>query len=86
MIQTNVGSTQAGLCDCTIAWLYKDAHKFGLDKYIKLVGNDGYNIYCDEGPVLRTEDVEFIKRMNACSGNNCRWSLKLIIRIKTLIQ
>ena len=68
LMQTNVGVTKAGLCDCTIAWLYKDAHKFGLEKYKNLVGNEGYNVICPEGPVLVTEDTAFIDRMDACPG------------------
>ena len=74
MLQTvwpnGMRTIEAGLCDCTVAWLYKDAHKFGFTQYETLVGGHGNNIICDSiGPVLETEDPVFITLMNSCPGN-----------------
>ena len=37
---------EVGECDCSIAWLYKDAHKYGLTQYQDLVGDSGNNVLC----------------------------------------
>ena len=51
--------------DCDIAWLYKDAQMFGFDKYKALVG--GSNAICPGvGPILETDNVDFIALMNSC--------------------
>ena len=58
-----------GECDCSIAWLYKDAHKFGITQYQHLVGDSGNNVICnDVGPILLSEDPEFIALMDSCPG------------------
>ena len=52
--------------DCDIAWLYKDAKMFGFSKYRDLVGDN--NAICPNGigPVLETDDPDFIARMENC--------------------
>ena len=60
---------EVGDCDCSIAWLYKDAHKYGLTQYQDLVGDSGNNIICDSvGAILLAEDPEFIALMDSCPG------------------
>ena len=60
---------EVGDCDCSIAWLYKDAHKYGLTQYQDLVGDSGNNIICDSaGAILLAEDPEFIGLMDSCPG------------------
>ena len=61
---------EVGECDCSIAWLYKDAHKYGLTQYQDLVGDSGNNIICDSvGAILLAEDPDFISLMDSCPGN-----------------
>ena len=69
MLTTEEGQTLVKDCsNCTIAWLYKDAHQFGIDTYKMLVGTD--NVICDQiGPVLETDDQDFINQMNSCPGH-----------------
>ena len=68
------GATRVISCDsCDIAWLYKDARKFNLNSYISLVGES--NVMCPNGPygygpVLESNNPEFIALMNSCPGND----------------
>ena len=49
---------------CDHAWLYKDAQQFGFEPYKRLIGN---NAICPGiGPILETEDADFIAQMNDC--------------------
>ena len=67
-----MGTTRldASSCGCEIAWLYKDAHRYGLEQYKELIDGmtGGHNVNCPEGPVLTTSNTEFIARMEACPG------------------
>ena len=42
--------------DCTYAWVYKDAKKYGMNEYEKLIGGDkwvGPTVLCkDTGPII----------------------------------
>ena len=71
-MNSNVGTTRldASSCGCEIAWLYKDAHRYGLEQYKELIDGmtGGNNVNCPEGPVLTTSNTEFIARMEACPG------------------
>ena len=59
-------SSYINSCDnCDIAWLYKDAHQFGLDAYKGLV-HEGNVICPDVGPILETDDPNFIAQMDSC--------------------
>ena len=63
------GATRVSSCDsCDIAWLYKDARKFNLDRYKSLVGE--HNVVCPNyGPLLESNDPELIALMDSCPGN-----------------
>ena len=70
-LDTTQGNIQISSCsNCDIAWLYKDAHRFGLDIYRDLVGD--YNILCPRTnsgsalAVLNRQDSEFVDLMNSC--------------------
>ena len=53
------------MSSCDIAWLYKDAHMFGIDAYKGLIGPR--NVICsDVGPILESQDPEFIAFMDNC--------------------
>ena len=53
------------MASCDIAWLYKDAHKFGIDSYKGLIGP--WNVICsDIGPILECQIPEFIAFMDSC--------------------
>ena len=60
-------------CDtCDIAWLYKDAKKFGFDTYKSLIGAG--NVQCPNGdPVLESENPEFITLMESCPDTPMPW-------------
>ena len=68
LFNTDHGTVLAKSCSTCddIAWLYKDAHKFGLDKYKNLVGEG--NVVCPEGigSILETTDPDFITLMESC--------------------
>ena len=66
MFANGLATAMINSCNsCTVAWLYKDAHKFGIDAYKQLVGSN--NAFCpDVGPVLETDDADFIAQMNSC--------------------
>ena len=70
-------------CDnCDIAWLYKDAQMFGFDKYKALVG--GSNAICPGvGPILETDNVDFIALMNSCP---CKYQLRPSKKIRKKIR
>ena len=53
------------MSSCEIAWLYKDAHRFGIDAYKGLIG-PGNMICSDVGPILETENPTFIAFMDSC--------------------
>lgn len=64
-LSSSSGQTKVKNCDCSIAWLYKDAHKYGLSQYISLIGAN--NVICEGiGPVLETKDETFLKTMDSC--------------------
>ena len=69
-MNSNVGTTRLSSCDCEIAWLYKDAHRYGIEQYKRLIDgmSAGNNVICPEGPVLTTTDPEFKAKMEACPG------------------
>lgn len=53
-------------CDtCDIAWLYKDAHNYGLEAYKALLGS---NVLCPNNntPILDITDQDFIDLMEGC--------------------
>ena len=63
--------------NCDIAWLYKDAHRFGLKSYRNLIGNN--NLLCQYGdatepdvPFLDNDKPEFLELMKSCpdTGTN----------------
>ena len=67
LFSINYGTALAKSCSsCDIAWLYKDAHKFGLDNYKNLIGQG--NVVCPEGigSILETTDPDFITLMESC--------------------
>ena len=67
LFSINYGTALAKSCSsCDSAWLYKDAHKFGLDTYKNLIGQG--NVVCPEGigSILETTDPDFITLMESC--------------------
>ena len=53
------------MTSCDIAWLYKDAHKFGIDAYKGLICPG--NVICSVvGPILECQIPEFIAFMDSC--------------------
>ena len=68
VFQQSFGDAKVANCNsCDIAWLYQDAQNFGLDQYRNIVGEN--NVLCPEiGPVLTTEDQDFIQLMESCPG------------------
>eukprot|EP00095_Tigriopus_kingsejongensis_P000591 maker-scaffold95_size379157-snap-gene-0.24 protein:Tk00591 transcript:maker-scaffold95_size379157-snap-gene-0.24-mRNA-1 annotation:"hypothetical protein ASPNIDRAFT_182707" len=58
--------TQVQDCsNCSIAWLWRDAFRFGRDEYLRLVGDK--NVICSEtGPVLESADEDFNAEMQSC--------------------
>lgn len=59
---------------CDIAWLYHDAHRFGIYNYQKLVGEN--NVVCPGGQigaVLESTDPDFIKLMQDCPHTPMPW-------------
>ena len=70
MFFNNFGSINLDGCmdDCTNAWVYKDARKFGMDKYKALLGN---NVFCrNEGPILEGGNPELYAHFEACKSEN----------------
>ena len=69
-MNSNVGTTRLSSCGCEIAWLYKDAHRYGINQYKQLIDgmSAGNNVICPEGAVLTTTDPEFKAKMEACPG------------------
>ena len=64
MIDWNSNAVINSCDNCDHAWLYKDAKQFGFEAYKRLVGN---NAICPGvGPILETDDVDFIAQMNDC--------------------
>ena len=63
---------------CDIAWLYHDAHRFGIYNYQRLVGEN--NVVCPGkiGAVLESSDPDFIKLMQDCPRMYNPSSLKTI--------
>ena len=61
---------------CDIAWLYKDAKKFGLDRYTSIVQGQ-VNVQCqlgwDIGTVLGSQDPEFISHLESCPDTPMPW-------------
>merc|ERR1711962_621978 len=56
---------------CDHAWLYKDAQQFGFEPYKRFIGN---NAICpDVGPILETDDADFIAQMNGCPYTPIPW-------------
>ena len=75
---TNNGNIRVASCsNCDIAWLYKDAHKFGLQTYQDLVGN--YNILCPRTnsgaavAVLDNHNPDFIDLMESCPDTGIQY-------------
>ena len=59
------------MSSCDIAWLYKDAHRFGIDAYKGLIGPG--NLICTDsagkypiGPIFESENPDFIAFMDSC--------------------
>jgi hypothetical protein len=70
-LATTKGNIRIESCsNCDIAWLYKDAHRFGLKTYQDLIGN--YNILCPRTnsgsavAVLDNLSPDFIELMESC--------------------
>merc|ERR1711993_83747 len=74
-MNSNVGTTRLSSCGCEIAWLYKDAHRYGINQYKQLIDgmSGGNNVICPEGPVLTTTDPEFKAKMEACPETPMPW-------------
>ena len=77
-LATNNGNIRVASCsNCAIAWLYKDAHKFGLQTYQELVGN--YNILCPRTnsgaavAVLDNHNPDFIDLMESCPDTGIQY-------------
>ena len=52
---------------CDVAWIYKDAHKFGLDAYKNLVGHGNLRCMNSNGePILESENSELISFLESC--------------------
>ena len=67
LLTTSGGPNMVDNCmsSCDIAWLYKDAHMFGINAYKGLIGPN--NVICsDVGPILESQDPEFIAFMDNC--------------------
>ena len=72
LLGSNVGSMNVKSCStCDAAWLWEDAHTYGVDAYEKLTGG---GVYCQDpsiGPVITNENPDFIALMNSCiNGKN----------------
>ena len=83
-LDTTQGYIRIASCsNCDIAWLYKDAHRFGLEEYRALIGD--YNILCPRTnsgsaiAVLDRQDSDFVALMNSCPDSGKRF--ELLIRI-----
>ena len=64
--------------DCDIAWLYKDAQMFGFSNYRALVG--GSNAICPNvGPILETDNPDFIAQMESCPSKRNFISYYIIV-------
>lgn len=66
VFNTEKGTIAVGSCyTCDIAWLYKDAQKYGLDSYKAIIGR---NVMCPESntPILENDDKDFIELMEDC--------------------
>ena len=80
-METNYGMARVADCEsCDIAWLYKDARRFGLEQYRNLIGLN--NVVCpgNIGSVLFTEDPDFIRLMESCEGLNVTLKPEVIHR------
>ena len=81
LLATNHGPIRLGwesCSNCDIAWLYKDAHRFGLQVYQDLLGE---NVLCRDviglhaevvfKPILEYHSRDFIELMESCpyTGN-----------------
>ena len=67
LLTTTNGPNMVDNCmsSCDIAWLYKDAHMFGIDAYKGLLGPG--NVICsDVGPILESQNPTFIAFMDSC--------------------
>jgi len=67
LFKTELGPIQVHNCtaDCSMAWLYEDAHKYGLETYLKLIGPT--NVICPYyGPLLESSDARLINHFNDC--------------------
>jgi len=74
LLTTSGGPNMVDNCmsSCDIAWLYKDAHMFGINAYKGLIGPN--NVICsDVGPILESQDPEFIAFMDNCPYTEIPW-------------
>ena len=74
LLGSNVGSMNVKSCStCDAAWLWQDAHTYGVEAYEKLTGG---GVYCQNpsiGPVITNKNPDFIALMDKCinGGNPC---------------
>ena len=72
LLMDNFGPINLEGCmdDCTHAWVYQDALKFGMKEYEKLIGIGGLmgsRIYClDGGPILSGGDPKLYAHFRSC--------------------
>ena len=67
VLSSSFGPARVSDCQtCAIAWLYQDAKMFGWEQYKNLAGEN--NVICpgEIGPVLETNDYDFISLMEKC--------------------
>ena len=50
--------------DCSFAWIYKDALKYGMNEYKKLIGN--HDVICPNGPILSDGYPELYAHFKSC--------------------
>ena len=71
LLNNAVGTTVLSSCQtCDVAWLYRDAKKYGSSLYEGLVGQS--NVICPEynSPLVTTTDPDFIDFMENCLFEN----------------
>jgi len=58
--------------DCSHAWVYKDAQKYGMDEYEKLIGSNG--VICKfHGPILSGGDPKLYSHWERCPSTPMPW-------------
>ena len=70
LMESNFGPISLSGCtdDCTHAWVYQDAKKYGIEEYKRLLGGFMTDVYCPEGPILSGGDPSLYTHFESCPG------------------